>query len=186
MEIRRAVPEDASDLARIVIDAWRAAYRGLVPDAHLDGLEYEARAQRFRDVLSRNAQETYLAEEHGQAIGLLTLGTCRDEDVDRDSTGEIWGIYLAPGHWRKGHGTALCRFGEQLLKARGFRVSTIWVFAGNDSARGFYEAMGYAPDGTARTITRGIPLQLVRYRRTLCNPDCEHGGGLARNRPTSG
>lgn len=183
MEIRRAVPGDAPALAKVVIDAWRSAYRGFVPDAHLDSMDYEERAQRFRDSLTRNAQETYLAEENGQALGVLTLGTCRDADVDQDSTGEIWGIYLAPGHWRKGHGTSLCRFGEQFLKARGYRISTMWVFASNDSARRFYESMGYAPDGAARTITPGAPLEVVRYRRTLTDPESEHDCGLARNKP---
>jgi RimJ/RimL family protein N-acetyltransferase len=185
MEIRRAVPGDAPALARVVIDAWRSAYRGLVPDAHLDALDYDERAQRFRDSLARNTQQTYLAEEAGETFGILTLGACRDADVDQEMTGEIWGLYLAPSHWRMGHGTSLARFGEQFLKAHGYRMSTMWVFAGNQAARRFYEAMGYVPDGAARTITAGTLLEVVRYRRTLSDPESEHDCGLARSKPQS-
>ena len=35
MKVRRAIIDDASRLAKIHVDSWRAAYRGLVPDTHL-------------------------------------------------------------------------------------------------------------------------------------------------------
>jgi ribosomal protein S18 acetylase RimI-like enzyme len=165
MNIRRATPDDADALARLHVDAWRAAYRGLVPDAHLAGLDVDRRAQRYRESLARNAEETYLAERDGELLGFLTLGACRDTDVDQEATGEIWGIYLAPAHWREGIGTALCRYGEGLLRARGFRIATLWVFAGNPRARRFYEAMGFAADGATKVLDRGAPLAAVRYRK---------------------
>ncbi len=172
MNIRRATADDADAIARLHIDSWRSAYRGLVPDAHLDGLDCERRARRFRESLAENAEETYLAERDGEILGFLTLGACRDADVDRKATGEIWGIYLAPEHWRKGIGTALCRYGERLLEARGYRVTTLWVFAGNPQARRFYEAMGFEADGATTTHEPGAPLEAVRYRKEL--DDAEH------------
>ena len=60
MDIRPATPADANALAKLHIDSWRAAYRGLVPDPHLASLDYDRRAQRFRESLSRHAEETYL------------------------------------------------------------------------------------------------------------------------------
>jgi ribosomal protein S18 acetylase RimI-like enzyme len=167
MEIRRATPEDAIALAEVHIDSWRSAYRGLVPDSHLDSLDYERRAQRFRESLAQNAEESYIAEQEGEVLGFLTLGVCRDTDVDQEKTGEIWGIYLAPEHWRKGIGTLLCRYGERILKARDYRIATLWVFAGNDQARRFYEAMGFKADGASRTLNPGTPLEAVRYRKEL-------------------
>jgi ribosomal protein S18 acetylase RimI-like enzyme len=181
MDIRRATPDDAVALATVHIDSWRIAYRGLVPDSYLDGLSYERRAQRFRDSLAQDAvspEETYLAEQNGELLGFLTLGGSRDEDVDRKTTGEIWGIYLGPGHWRKGIGTLFCRYGESILEGRGYQSVVLWVFAGNDQARRFYEAMGYGPDGGTRTLNLGTPLEAVRYRKGLkeaepCTPaDC--------------
>jgi len=43
MKIHLATPDDALPLARLHVAAWRAAYRGLVPDEFLDGLDVDAR-----------------------------------------------------------------------------------------------------------------------------------------------
>jgi ribosomal protein S18 acetylase RimI-like enzyme len=172
MSIRKATIDDADTLAKLHIDSWRSAYRGLVSDSHLDSLDYERRAQRFRDSLEQNAEETYLAEQDGEIRGFVTLGGCRDTDVGQDATGEIWGIYLAPLYWRKGLGTALCRYGERLLKERRYRSATLWVFASNQQARRFYEAMGFKADGATRTLNLGAPLEAVRYQKAL--GDAEH------------
>lgn len=179
MEIRRATPDDAVALARVHIDSWRSAYRGLVPDSHLDSLDYERHAQRFRESLGRNAEESYLAEQDGEVLGFLTLGGCRGTDVDQKATGEIWGIYLAPGHWRKGIGSMLCRYGERILTLRGYLAATLWVFAGNDQARRFYEAMGFTADGASRTFNPGAPLEAVRYRKELRDAEPAHAGDAA-------
>ena len=171
MDIRRATPADANALANLHVDSWRTAYRGLVPDSHLDSLDYDRRAQRFRESLSGHAEETYLAEQDGDVLGFLTLGGCRDEDVHQEATGEIWGIYLAPQHWRKGIGRLLCRYGERILRSRSYRIATLWVFAGNEQARRFYEAMGYKADGATNILSPGAPLEAVRYRRALGNAE---------------
>lgn len=167
MNLRRATPDDAKALARVHIDSWRAAYRGLVADSFLDCLDYERRTIRFRESLSASADETYLAEEQDAVLGILTLGACRDEDVDPEATGEIWGIYLAPDHWRKGVGRWMCQFAEQLLDSRGYTVVMLWVFEGNQSARRFYEAMGFKADEESKMLNPGTPLKAIRYRRRI-------------------
>ena len=167
MQIRPAEPADAEAVARLHVDAWRTAYRGLVPDSFLESLDWNRRAQRFRESLAQKDEETYLVELEGVVLGFVTLGACRDEDVDPEVVGEIWGIYLAPQHWRKGIGRQLCRFGERILHSRGFQEITLWVFTGNEQARRFYEAMGYRADGATKILNPGAPLETVRYRRAL-------------------
>ena len=168
--IRRATAEDAEALARLHVDAWRMAYRGLVPDSRLDGLDYERRAARFRERLGGHGleagpskEETYVAEREGEVLGFVTLGDCRDADVDPARVGEIWGIYLAPRHWRQGAGTCLCRFAERLLASRGCVEVKLWVLAGNSRARRFYEAMGFAADGATKVLDLDAPLKAIRY-----------------------
>ena len=165
MTIRRALPDDAPALARLHVDAWRVAYRGLVPDSRLDGLDYDRRAVRFREQVEEAPDQTYVIEQEGQLLGFLTLGACRDPDVDPQITGEIWGIYLAPQYWRRGAGTLLCRYAEQVLALRGYSELKLWVLAGNSSARRFYEAMGFAADGASKTLDLGAPREAVRYGR---------------------
>ncbi|GAA4247772.1 hypothetical protein [Dactylosporangium darangshiense] len=39
IEIRPATVEDAGAVAAVHVGSWRAAYRGIVPQEHLDGLD---------------------------------------------------------------------------------------------------------------------------------------------------
>jgi len=165
--VRRATLADAAVLARVHVASWHEAYRGIVPDAYLQNFTVERRAERFRESLAKDAEETYVAELDGQVAGFLTLGDCRDDDMDHRLTGEIWGIYLAPEHWRTGLGARLARQAEELLASRGRSVVTLWVLEANAQARRFYEAMGYDVDGATKQVTLGAPLTAVRYRKSL-------------------
>lgn len=167
MIIRLATPADTTPLGRLHIDCWRAAYHGLVPDAYLAALDPERRADRFRESLAEAASETYLAEEYGEVLGFLTLGACRDPDLDPETAGEIYAIYLGPKHWRRGVGRRLCQHGEELLRTQGYTQAILWVFEGNPRARCFYEVMGFRPDGACKTLNPGALLQAIRYRKNL-------------------
>ncbi len=165
MNLRRATPDDATTLAHVHVDSWRSAYRGLVPDEFLNSFDYDKRALRFREALAAGSEETYLAEENGEPFGILTLGACRDADIDQNTTGEIWRIYLAPKLWRKGLGRALFQHAEQMLQSRGYTQATLWVLEGNQQARLFYEAMGFEADGASKLLDLGAPLKAIRYRK---------------------
>jgi len=52
--VRRATPADAAGIARVHVDAWRATYRGIVPDEHLDALSYEGRQGMWSRILEAN------------------------------------------------------------------------------------------------------------------------------------
>jgi ribosomal protein S18 acetylase RimI-like enzyme len=167
MKILRATVDDAPELARVHVDSWRAAYRGLVPDAVLERFEYNWREKRFREALAAGVEETYLIWMGEKAVGSLTLGAARDPDLDADRTGEIWGIYVLPGYWRRGVGRTLAMEAERILRSRGYEDAVLWVLEGNGRARRFYEAMGFAPDGELREMNWGAPLRAVRYSKAL-------------------
>jgi GNAT superfamily N-acetyltransferase len=154
-------------MARVHVDSWRAAYRGLLPDERLEGLDPARGAGRFRDVIERRGDEAiYVAEERGKAVGFLALGPCRDTDGPA-STGEIYALYLVPSAWRKGTGRAMCAWAECSLRAHGFSRAVLWVLEGNMAARAFYEAVGFRPDGATKVLDMGAPVAGVRYAKTL-------------------
>jgi ribosomal protein S18 acetylase RimI-like enzyme len=167
MNIRRAQESDAPALAKVHVDSWRAAYRGLVLDSVLQGFTYQGRTERFWQSLAMGSEETYLVEENGDVMGFLILGVCRDPDLNVDCTGEIWGIYISPNHWRKGLGKRLLEEAESMLKSRGYKEAVLWVLEGNQQARRFYEAMGFRLDGGIKDVNLGTPLKAVRYRKAL-------------------
>jgi hypothetical protein len=51
MLIRRATLEDAAAIARVRVDTWRTAYRGIVPDEFLDNMSYEGNESRWAEML---------------------------------------------------------------------------------------------------------------------------------------
>ncbi len=167
MQLNPARISDAPVLARIHVDSWRAAYRGLVPDSYLERFTYQWREECLRQSLAAQTEETYLIQENDLVVGLLTIGAARDADVDVHRTGEIWGIYLSPNYWRKGIGRQVVREAETMLQARGYATIILWVLEKNHQARQFYEAMGFSPDGASQEINWGVPLQAIRYRKIL-------------------
>jgi hypothetical protein len=61
--VRLAAADDAPAIADIHIRSWRATYRGLVPDAILDGLSMERRVTSWREAIA--GQERDLAAGSG-------------------------------------------------------------------------------------------------------------------------
>jgi ribosomal protein S18 acetylase RimI-like enzyme len=167
MEIRPARVNDAPVLSRVHVDSWRAAYGGLVPDSSLQAFTNEWREESFRQSLVTGAEETYLVQVEGQVVGFLTLGAARDPDLDTSRTGEIWGIYISPGYWRKGIGRRLAEEGERMLQSKGYEDAGLWVLEDNQQARRFYEALGFGLDGESKNIDWGTPLKAVCYRKAL-------------------
>ena len=173
MKVRRATLDDASHLAKIHVDSWREAYRGLVPDTHLNSLDYDHRTGDFRKWLKAGDAETCLVELKGKILGFVTFGIYRGTDDNQNESGEIRGIYLDPDEWRKGCGTILYKHAEKILKERDYTQVFLWVFARNPRARRFYEAMGFKPNGESKMLNFGIPLEVIRYRKEL--KDAESG-----------
>lgn len=166
--IRPATVADAEQIAEVHVATWRAAYRGLLPQALLDGLTVASRADGWRRILSSDASMTLVAvdEATGRVVGFVGVGRSRDDDAGA-TVGELHAIYLHPDQWGRGIGRALHDAGLQAL-AGDFMEATLWVLSGNDQARAFYERQGWRPDGHTKDDERGdVILSEVRYRRGL-------------------
>jgi ribosomal protein S18 acetylase RimI-like enzyme len=167
MNLRKAVPDDASAIARVHVDSWRSAYRDLVPDERLARLDYAHGAERFRGSIMAGSEYIYIAEKDADVIGFFALGRCRDSDADHETTGEIYALYLVSEYWRSGIGESMYQEAERILKTHTYIQAVAWVFAGNERARCFYEAMGFTIDGVTKTLNIGVPLNALRYNKIL-------------------
>jgi ribosomal protein S18 acetylase RimI-like enzyme len=162
LTVRAARAEDVPPIARIHVDAWRAAYRGHMPDQHLDSLNVDERARMWSRALARPAPARLIVT--GALTGFCFYGPSRDDDQ-----AEIYALYVDPRHWRQGAGRALCAHAEGDARGRECSSVALWTLESNQSARRFYERIGYAADGARRTNPRptGFPLQEMRYRKAL-------------------
>lgn len=99
-------------------------------------------------------------------VGFTDCGSSRDPDVGSE-VGEIRSFFVAAGRWRRGTGRALMAAALADLTERGYEQATVWSFEANERANAFYEAQGFARDGTMRTQATWAHIPEVRYRRAL-------------------
>jgi len=165
-DVRAAVAADAYDVARVHVRSWQSAYRGLIAQEYLDGLEPETWAGRYTfGRMGIGLPSTLVAVNGSTICGLATTGLCRD--VDLSNFGELVAIYVDPAYVRTGVGRLLIAAARERLRGLGVRQAALWVLDGNARARRFYERDGWRFDGTRRTRTYGnTSVEEVRYRRT--------------------
>ena len=155
MTIDAATPGDAQAVAQIHVDAWRAAYAGILSDDYLAGLSVERRAAMWRDAIEQQQPELLVARRDGGIDGWISIGPSRDEGAAAD-VGEVWALYVAPACWRLGAGRQLWQRARERLIELGFTRAMLWVFAANPCAIGFYERAGFVVEpASAKRFTLG-------------------------------
>jgi len=169
--IRAATAEDAGGIARVQIDAWRFAYRGLVPRRLLDSMDVAERTARWEELVAGGrvipGGRDLVAVRDGEVCGFACTGPVRPQDAaPTDATGELYAVYAAPRRIGTGVGRALMEEAVGLMRADGHETAVLWVFRGNARARAFYERMGWAPDGADQAMD-ALEAPQVRYRRDL-------------------
>jgi len=124
------------------------------------GIE-EALVQYIRDT---QLMPTWIAEEAGRIVGFVTL---REHFP---AAAEVHCIAVAPGHHRRGVGSALTKHVEAHCQAKGvqfLQVKTLGPSRASDAyaaTRAFYEAMGFAPLEEFPSLWPGNPCLLLVKR----------------------
>jgi ribosomal protein S18 acetylase RimI-like enzyme len=167
--VRPAVPPDAAAIAAVHVATWRHAYAGLLPGDFLAGLVVEEWAERWRGRFAATVPGifTLVFESGGEVRGFVSGGP----DRHGYPGGEVFAIYVDPQCQGLGAGRQLMSAAVRCLAEAGFAEACLWVLAGNQPARGFYEAQGWRPDGTEKPWTydreAGRSVPEVRYVRNL-------------------
>jgi ribosomal protein S18 acetylase RimI-like enzyme len=167
--IRAATVADAHAIAVVHTRAWQWAYRGLMPDDLLDGLDVVAREASWTQRLSTKAAnaEVWLAESSSATVGFVAAGPARDEDQP-SGVGEVYAIYLDHAAIGQGIGRLLLEQAVLGLSERGFQTAMLWVLTSNARARRFYENAGFRIDGAEKHEQRGnYDISEVRYSINL-------------------
>jgi ribosomal protein S18 acetylase RimI-like enzyme len=177
LTVRSARPEDAADIVRVNVDAWRRAYAGIVPADALAAMNAEDRVPRYRERISQPSEfENLVAVDGERVVGYVCLGPYRvgqREGMLSHHIGEILAIYVDPPRWGTGAGRALMEAALDRLTKRGFHSVRLWVLTDNRQARRFYELAGFAADGARASYPLGRPdgsvvdLPELRYARQL-------------------
>lgn len=143
MRVREATRADAAAIARLHLDNWRIAYRGIVPDDLLDAITLESRRQHWDGVLAEpdGAEFVFVAADaDGRLLGIASGGP--EVSGDPHYRGELYVLHVRPEAQGQGIGRALIRAVAERLAAGGITTLLVWMLRENHSARRFYAALG--------------------------------------------
>ena len=164
MILREARIEDAAGIAKVHVDTWRTTYAGIVPDEHLANMTYSNHEKRWIDYLTKNTEDscTYIAEDNsGQIIGFVSGG--RERNTDPNYKGELYLIYILKEYQSQGIGSLLTQTLVKKLLQEDINSMLLWVFADNQVARSFYEALGGQHQKAKQAEIGGVMLNEVAY-----------------------
>jgi ribosomal protein S18 acetylase RimI-like enzyme len=164
--IRRGSRDDAGEVARIHVEATRAAYRDIYTVEYLDGLSIEDRARRWIEkdrghLAIGDPFGVFVAFDNDVMIGFADVGP-----ADEKAVAELYAIYLDPDYIGKGAGKALQEACADYAAGNGFEAMTASVLSRNSLARAFYERTGaQAVTESERLVeTGGTRERVIVYR----------------------
>ena len=157
-------------MARVHVDTWLEAYRGIMPDDLLDSPDLLDRRQRmWTQILAEADPQKYacaVAESDGEIVGIAMSGPPEDagspsvEDsqdecggpergLSRTARPEARHLYVLYAY-RSIHGTGV---GQDLLDAviDPTVTTALWVADPNPRAQAFYSKNGFVADGTVKS-----------------------------------
>jgi ribosomal protein S18 acetylase RimI-like enzyme len=139
IDIRRAQPEDAGSLAEAHDEAWRTAYRGLIPGPELEKLVVR-RGPSWWDAAIRRGSRIFLLTFGDTIAGYANYGRNRAKSLPY--AGEIYELYLRPEYQGLGFGRRLFATAKRDLAQGGQQSLVVWALCDNDPAVSFYRALG--------------------------------------------
>lgn len=172
--IRPAVEDDARAIAEVRAAGWRHAYRGILAQATLQGIDIGAAAERLRGAIATASHKPespllhLVLELDGRVQGWLAQGPYREDGaVPETGVGELWALYVEPALIGKGHGRALLEVGLEAARAADWHELRLWVLEDNKLGRRFYERQRFVEDGRVQrrphADTCAVKMRYVRF-----------------------
>jgi GNAT superfamily N-acetyltransferase len=158
---RPAVLADAAGIAVVQAASWRTSYRGILPDAILDGMDATRRVARRRDLITGFGLNLVAYDTtHRDIVGYCHAGPSRR---DGRTVGELYEIYLVDRAKRYGLGRELFTGFVDWCRNHGMASMVVWVLENNQHARRFYEALGGRAAMRVQSSVSGFPVVELSY-----------------------
>ena len=161
--IRMAERGDRVALAELHADAWRYAYRGIIPGVALERM-IARRGPAWWASRCGPRHRALLLEFDGPVVGYVLFGPCRIRNSPR--MGEISELYVKPECQGAGFGGSLFEEARRRLRARNLNGLLVWALAENALASSFYEAMGGKERFRTFETLGGVRLEKIAFHWT--------------------
>lgn len=134
--IRYCEIEDIKEVASIITEDWKIAYKGIIDDDFLANINASDREKRMKEQFK--VRSAFVFEDEEGVKGYCRFG---DNDEERE-TGEIYALYIKWNERNKGIGSKLVEIVKEMFKEEGYQKMVIWCLEQNTKGRSFYEKMG--------------------------------------------
>ncbi|MCD2185155.1 GNAT family N-acetyltransferase [Rhizobium sp. GN54] len=162
IEIRKGRTADVFAIGRVLVETWRATFRGLLDDGFLDRMSPAEQALRHMERRNSLGVGHFVAIDRrtGELVGFANFGPARY--ATPTPVGEIYALYVLPAYQGLGIGEALVRAVARWMVEGGTVTLLAWVLSTNPN-RAFYERLGAAPVETGFVGIGGHRYEQVAY-----------------------
>ena len=94
--IRTATPADAAAIARIHVESWAVAYRGIMPDDVIARTDLAYRTRFWTERLATPDWPVFLTEGRGEGVAFCQAIATPDPGDDPRAVGHITSIHVLP------------------------------------------------------------------------------------------
>jgi ribosomal protein S18 acetylase RimI-like enzyme len=142
VDVRAALPEDATTIAALHARVWHATYRSLAPAAAIATLTAAVRLERWQTLLHAPAprQVTLVADDGGALAAFGQLAPASNDAFG--ARAEVKCLYVDHAHQARGIGRRLMAALARAAIDQGASGVALGVVNGNDRAIGFYQRLG--------------------------------------------
>lgn len=159
VRVRSARVDDAAEMARVNVRAWRETYRGVMADHVLDDPGLPAARERFWTAMLSDdrysANRVAVAERDGEMIGIAMAGPPRTSDPQWGT--HLYVLYVLAAEHGTGAGSALL---DAVVGPHD--SAALWVADPNPRAQAFYRKHGFVADGTVNVEDGVREIRMVR------------------------
>ena len=147
--IRKVQQGDASNLAYIQTESWKAAFTSILDAETLTKCTNIERAtSMYQRLLDENKGNGYLLTVDGKPHCIAYWDAARDSELVGKA--ELICIHSLSDNWHKGYGSQMMDRVLMDIKNSGYSEVVLWVFRDNLHARAFYERKGFALTGISK------------------------------------
>lgn len=167
--VRPATVADIPALARVHVESWHHAYRGIIADHNLVHTSESRALNRFRGYFWDGGQDKSLlhvldlrdAPGGSGVVGYVNSGLSNSRKLG--ARGEVYELYVDPEFHGRGAGRKLLSAALWALSGRRRLPAVVWVLADNHRARRFYEGMRGREVATATVEVGDQVLDKIAY-----------------------
>ena len=158
MSVRYIVEKDAEQVAKVNIEGWQTAYRGIIPDDFLDSLDVESMTDRQKTTISERPNDGFVFEaEDGRILGFCQFGELRwIEEFGDKCDCEMYAIYVSLESRGGGVGKALMEAAIAEFRARGKKGMLVNVLEKNTPSVNFYKSLGGVEIGNKPFVLKEV------------------------------